>query len=261
MIRSSTALLAFIVLVVSAGAGADAGARGLLWRVVQTCLASHYVTGGAFPCLAVETADGADVGYAVLRAPLDGRHVILTPTVRTIGIEADRLRAVDAPDYFRDAWSIRHFVTDGLAHQPTREDLAMAVNSRIGRSQDQLHIHVDCIRPAVKQALQRQAPSLNPDSWTQVTVLPRAPRYWAMPVRSEDLAGVNVFNLVAKGLDVDPRRMDDMTVVVAGSDHLAGSDHARDRPGFIVLARQRVANSQDEAHGEALLNHSCGAFR
>ena len=254
MIRSSTVLLAFLVLVVSAGAGADAGARGLLWRVVQTCLASHYVTGGAFPCLAVETANGTEGGYAVLRAPLDGRHVIVTPTVRTIGIEADRLRAADAPDYFRDAWSIRHFVTDGLTRQPSREDLAMAVNSRLGRSQDQLHIHVDCVRPAVKQALQRQAASLSLDRWTQIAVLPHAPRYWALPVRSEDLAGVNVFTLVAKGLAVDPRRMDDMTVVVAGSDNI------HDRPGFIVLARQRVANSVDEAHGEALLNHSCGAF-
>ena len=255
MIRSSTVLLAFLTLVVSAGAGANAGARGLLWRVVQTCLVSHYVTGGAFPCLAVEAANGAEDGYAVLRAPLDGRHVIVTPTVRTIGIEGERLRGADAPEYFRDAWNSRHFVTDGLTRQPARDDLAMAVNSRLGRSQDQLHIHVDCIRPAIKQVLQRQAASLSPSSWTQITVLPHAPRYWALAVRSEDLSGVNVFDLVAKGLAVDPQRMDDITVVVAGSDHI------HDRPGFIVLARQRLANSMDEAHGEALLNHSCSTFR
>jgi hypothetical protein len=31
--------------------------------------------------------------------------------------------------------------------------------------------------------------------------------------------------------------------------------------GFVVLARQRIPNSGDEAHGEALLDHSCPSFR
>ncbi len=255
MVRPATFLIGFIILVASAGAGADAGGRGLLWRVVQTCLANHYVTGGAFPCLQVDTAvSGVANGYAVLRAPLEDTHVILTPTVRTIGIEDGRLRAPDAPNYFQDAWSARHFVTDGLTRQPAREDLAMAVNSRPGRSQDQLHIHVDCIRPAVKQSLQRQAAALHAQVWTQISVLPHAPRYWALALAKEDLAGVNVFSLVANGLRIAPERMDDATIVVAGS------NSAHDGAGFIVLARQRVAHSLDEAHGEALLNHSCAAF-
>ena len=255
MIRSATLLIALAVLVASATAGADAGGRGLLWRVVQTCMANHFVTGGAFPCLQVDTAGGAANGYAVLRAPLEDRHVILAPTLRTVGIEDGRLRAADAPDYFQDAWTIRHFVTDGLARQPARDDLAMAVNSRPGRSQDQLHIHVDCIRPAVKQSLQRQVAALGTRGWTQIGILPHAPRYWALALPGDDLAGVNVFSLVASGLKIDPGRMEEATIVVAGSAAVRG------RPGFIILARQRVPHSLDEAHGEALLNHSCAAFR
>ena len=255
MLRSATLIVAVTILVLSAGAIADESGRGLLWRVVQTCMANHYVTGGAFPCLQVETASGAASGYVVLRAPLEDTHVILTPTVRTIGIEAERLRASGAPDYFQDAWSIRHFVTDGLTRQPARDDIAMAVNSKPGRSQDQLHIHVDCIRPAVKQSLERQAASLHLQGWTQISILPHAPRYWAMPLARDDLTGVNVFKIVASGLKIDPDRMDDTTIVVAGSGAVS------DRPGFIILARQRVSHSRDEAHGEALLNHSCAAFR
>ena len=255
MARAAPILIGLAILLVSAGAGADTAGRGLLWRVVQTCMANHYVTGGAFPCLQVDTADGATTGYAVLRAPLEDTHVILTPTVRTTGIEDGRLRTADAPDYFQDAWNIRHFVTDGLTRRPARDDLAMAINSRPGRSQDQLHIHVDCIRTVVKQSLRRQMASLRTGDWTQISVLPHAPRYWALALAKDDLAGVNVFNLVADGLKIDPARMDQTTIVVAGSEAVDN------RAGFIVLARQRVPNSVDEAHGEALLNHSCAAFR
>ena len=255
MVRFTTLATALVILVVSATAGADTAGRGLLWRVVQACMANHYVTGAAFPCLQVETAKGASDGYVVLRAPLEDTHVILTPTVRTIGLEADRLRAADAPNYFQDAWDARHFVTDGLVRQPARDDLAMAVNSRLGRSQDQLHIHVDCIRPVVKQSLRRHVASLRTQGWTQINVSPHAPRYWALAVNQGDLAGVNVFGLVADGLKISPDRMDDMTIVVAGID--AG----RDGPGFVVLARQRASHGIDQAHGEALLNHSCAAFR
>ncbi len=254
MVRFVTLSAALVVLVVSATAGANTGGRGLLWRVVQTCMANHYVTGAAFPCLQVETINGALNGYAVLRAPLEDTHVILTPTVRTIGVEASRLRASDAPNYFQDAWSARHFVTDGLTRQPARDDLAMAVNSRPGRSQDQLHIHVDCIRPVVKQSLRRQMASLHTQGWTQVSVSPHAPRYWALAIDQGDLTGINIFSLVADGLKISPDRMDDMTIVVAGND--AG----RGGPGFVVLARQRLSYGLDEAHGEALLNHSCAAF-
>ena len=255
MVRFVTLSTALVILVVSAAAGANTGGRGLLWRVVQACLANHYVTGAAFPCLQVETANGTSTGYAVLRAPLEDTHVILTPTVRTIGIEAAQLRATDAVNYFQDAWSARHFVTDELARQPARDDLAMAVNSRPGRSQDQLHIHVDCIRPVVKQSLRRQMASIHLRDWTQISVSPHAPRYWALALANDDLADVNIFSLVANGLKVSPDRMDDMTIVVAGV------EGGRDGAGFIVLARQRSSRSLDEAHGEALLNHSCAAFR
>ena len=255
MVRTATLLLAAAVLVIVTAAGADGGGRDLLWLVVRSCVANHDVTGGAFPCLQVNTAGGAATGFVVLRAPLEASHVILTPTVRTIGIEAPRLRAPDAPNYFQDAWSIRHFATDALTRQPARDDLAMAVNSRLGRSQDQLHIHVDCIRPNVKQALQRQAASLRGREWTQISVTPHAPRYWALALPGDDLSGVNLFSLVHDGLKVAPDRMNDVTIVVVGSDAL------HDGVGFIVLARQRVQHSRDQAHGEALLNHSCAAFR
>ena len=253
MFRLALALLTGVFLFLPK-LGIDAQ-RGVLWRVVQACVANHALTGAAFPCLSVETANGPAAGYVVLRAPFVRSHAVVSPTVQTIGIEAQRLRGPDAPNYFQDAWASRSYATDGLARQPGRADLALAVNSRIGRSQDQLHIHIDCIRPKVRDVLARDASRVAVGRWTHLRVMPASPLYWTTAVKGDTLAGINVFDLVADGLKVAPEDMDDITIVVVGSDDIAGS------PGFFVLARRRIANTRDEAHGEALMDHSCPAFR
>lgn len=246
--------LAFGLCAVGCLISSDASAavrRGLLWRVVQACVSNHRLTGSAFPCLAVD--DGAD-GYAVVRAPFQKTHVIVTPTIRTIGVEADRLRGADAPNYFEDAWASRHFVGEALGHRLARDDLGLAVNSRAGRSQDQLHIHVDCLDPDVAASLSRQMPNLHSQKWVRIRVLPRAPRYWALKLARSDLTGTNVVDLVAKGLAIDADGMDQTTIVLAGAQNVDG------KPGFVLLARQRIQDSLDEAHGEALLDNDCGQF-
>ena len=253
MLRLSLGLLVGVFLFLPK-LGVDAQ-RGVLWRVVQACVADQGLTGAPFPCLAVETPHGLADGYVVLRAPFVKSHTIISPTAQTIGIEATRLRGPGAPDYFQDAWASRSFAIEGLARMPGRADLALAVNSRIGRSQDQLHIHVDCIRPQIKQALARAGDRIAVGRWTRAKVMALAPHYWTTAVQGDGLGGVNVFDLVADGLKVAPDDMDDITIVVVGSDDIAG------KPGFFVLARRRIENSRDEAHGEALMDHSCSAFR
>ena len=253
MVRFVLAILAGVFLFVPKP-GAEVQ-RGVLWRVVQACVASHDLSGLAFPCLAVETEQGLKKGYVVLRAPFVRSHAIVAPTVRTVGIEASRLRGPEAPNYFQDAWASRSYATRGLAREPGRADLALAVNSRFGRSQDQLHIHVDCIRPKVRAALTSDAGTIAVGRWTHVRVMQYAPLYWATAVEGDTLAGVNVFDLVADGLKINPDDMDEITIVVVGSDNVGG------KPGFVVLARKRLSHVYDEAHGEALMDHSCPAFR
>ena len=252
MLRSALALLVGVFLFLPK-LGQDAQ-RGVLWRVVQACVANHDLTGAAFPCLQVDTAGGAERGFVVLRAPFVKSHTIVAPTVRTIGIEAPRLRGPDAPDYFDDAWTARRYAMRGLARTPGRADLALAVNSRVGRSQDQLHIHIDCIRPKVRDALARD-PDLGIGRWTRFKALPWMPTYRATALQGDTLAGINVFDLVAKGLDVPQDDMDEITIVVVGSDDVGG------KPGFVVLARKRLTHVYDEAHGESLMDHSCPTFR
>ena len=249
----SPALLILLACFLPATAAA-ASERGLLWRVVQTCVATQNLIGTPFPCLDVDLNGGRERGFAVVRAPFEATHVVVSPTVRTIGIEAERLRANDAPNYFADAWMARHFVADGLRRQPDRTDIGLAVNSRLGRSQDQLHIHVDCIRQDVKRNLAEQAAGIRAGNWSRITVLPRGPRYYATALDEADLATTNVFRLAQSGLGIDADDMDEVTIVMVGTE-------VRGKPGFLVMARQRIPNTRDEAHGEALMDHACGAFK
>ena len=98
--------------------------------------------------------------------------------------------------------------------------------------------------PGLRDALAREAAAIGASRWTSVKVLPNSPRYWARGVPGETLAGTNVFDLVADGLHVSPDDMHEITIVVVGSDDIAG------KPGFVVLARKRQTNIWDEGHGE-----------
>ncbi len=229
---------------------AAAGERGLLWRVIQACLADHRVTGAAFPCLSVDLGNDPSRGTVVVRAPFEASHIIVTPAVRTVGIEAPALRASTAPNYFADAWNARRFVSDALPRQPKREDLGMAVNSRVGRSQDQLHIHVDCLRPDIRASLDRQLGSLRQGAWSALTLTPRTPRYAVTLLDEAAFPRANIVALAQRGLELSTAEMDGLTVVVAPV-------VLHDAPGFAVLARHRIPHSRDEAHGEALLDHGC----
>ena len=61
--------------------------------------------------------------------------------------------------------------------------------------------------------------------------------------------------MLAKGMKIDTDEMENWTIVVVGASSIHGE------PGFFVLARQRIPDGKDIAHGEALLDHDCHGFR
>ena len=77
---SIAVVLSALAGLVSAFAGFADGRRGALWEVVRTCVVNHTVTGFAFPCLEVNTADGQERGYVVLRQPGTPDIVLVRPS-------------------------------------------------------------------------------------------------------------------------------------------------------------------------------------
>ena len=218
----------------------------MLWRVVQACSVNHALTGGAFPCLQVDRS-----GYVVLRAPLEATHIVVMPTRRTLGVEDEHLQGSEGPNLFAAAWEARHFVADTAPRQLAWDDFGLAVNSRPGRTQDQLHIHVDCVRTGARDALLAQSAGIGPAGWTALRRTLAGGRYQATLLAGETPAPANIFRLAAQALKLPPQDLHEMTIAVLGTTFKDG------RHGFYVLAGRTVPGGRDVASSENLLDHTC----
>jgi CDP-diacylglycerol pyrophosphatase len=241
----------------AAGVEAD---RGALWRVVQSCVADHALTGAAFPCLDVNLSGGKERGYVVLRSPLANLDLILAPTTKILGVEDPRLQSLEAPNYFEDAWSARVFLTARRKIPLAHDDVALAVNSRELRSQDQLHIHIGCLSRETKQTLASLALQLPEDRWVRIgqpmTVGKglHAAGFWGRRVARESLAEVNPFRLATEAYPNDSEMRAHTMIVVAGV------ELARARDGFVLLASYgEPSGPGDQASAEDFLDASCSS--
>ena len=194
---------------------------------------------------------GEDNGTAVLKDLVGATQFLLIPTGRVTGIESPTLLAPDAPNYFAAAWRARSFVDERAGWTLPRDWVSLAINSEDARTQDQLHIHVDCIRADVHAALTRHAADIG-TRWAPFPVPLVGHRYSAIAVDGEDLDAVNPFLLLADGVAGARSDMGAQTLVVVGSYGPHG------QPGFVVLADHVDVAAGDTAGGEALQDHgSC----
>lgn len=235
--------LCVVVAVLCAGtqappAHADAD---VLWRLVHDqCVPGLVQRADPSPCAAVDLSAGPDDGYAVLKDYDGARQYLLIPTAPIPGIESPILLDPATPNYFADAWRVRSFTEAAAGGALPRDWLSVAVNSAVARTQDQLHLHVDCVRADVHEALARYADALG-SAWAPFPVPLVGRNYSAIAVDGEDLEA-DPFELLATGLPGAAADMGSHTLVVSGS--------AR---GFVILAAR--VSPGDTFGGEDLQDH------
>ncbi|MCI4675639.1 CDP-diacylglycerol diphosphatase [Candidatus Mycolicibacterium alkanivorans] len=227
----------------SATAQADPNA---LWTIVHDqCVADEQQQHDPAPCSRVDLSRGEAGGYAVLKDLVGYRQYLLIPTARIDGMESAELLEPGATNYFAAAWRARSFVEQRAGGTIARDWMSLAVNSAVARTQNQLHIHVDCLRADIHDALHAAAATIGP-AWTPLPVPLVGHTYWAMTVGGTDL-NANPFTLLADGLASARADMGLHTLVVVGATDPAG------RPGFIILADR--ADGETDAGGEELQDH------
>ena len=221
-----------------------------LWRVVHDlCLTDARLTGLPAPCLAVNRR----IGYAVVKDIGAHTQVLLVPTTRVSGIESLKLQSPDSPNYWQAAWEARRYIAREVGAAVARDDVGMAINSAYGRSQDQLHIHVDCVRPDVKTTLAAHAEAIG-ERWKPFRWDLASEQYRARRLEGEDLGERDPFKLLASG-DSDARAdMRRQTLAVIGVRFANGA------PGFILLAAAGGTASNPEGASESLLDHTCAVL-
>jgi CDP-diacylglycerol pyrophosphatase len=186
-------------------------------------------------------------GYAVLKdnSPVKPLHYLMIPTERLTGIEDPALLAPGQPNRWAEAWDARRFVATRAGRELARDEVALAINSPYARSQNQFHIHVACLKPAMRAALAEQAGGIGVAFAPLPKPLLGQQAYRAMRILGDSLPA-DPFQLAA----ASGAHLDRATMVVAGATFAEG-------PGFIVLLDEADPDKGDMAHGEDLLAPDC----
>jgi CDP-diacylglycerol pyrophosphatase len=255
-------LAAFLALVLGGCASLPRGADlppppvphangGVLWRLTsQQCIPRQRAgTQPPAPCLSVDLARGDARGHVVLKDLVGVAQYLVMPTVPVAGIEDPRLLAPEAPNLFHIAWQARGLMAQRLGATPAREVVSISVNSPYGRTQDHLHLHLDCTAQATVEALRPLAASLGP-RWSPSPVSLSGHPYFARWLDDSTLASTDPFRLLARDM---PGRgpMAAWTLVLVGASRPDG------REGFILLAARADPAANFGASGEELQDHDC----
>lgn len=217
-----------------------------LWTIVhEQCVPDQETNSDPAPCSLVDLGAGEQRGYAVLKDLVGATQFLLIPTERIPGIESPALLEPDAPNYFAAAWDASSFVDARAGVDIPRDWMSLAINSAVARSQDQLHIHIDCVRADVREAVSRHIADVGPD-WAPFPEPLSGHPYLAMSVEGDTLDATNPVQLLAN-------RTNDMgleTLVVVGT-------YLRDgKPGFVLLASRADPATGNPGAGEELQDHT-----
>lgn len=228
-----TQTCAALIIALSCAAAAPSAmaqsSRDKLLKATQKCVAAAHQGSGRLP---VPCEFVSQRGFVVMKEA--HQEHLFVPTAPVSGVEDPAVVASKARPYWLYAWKqvTRYF------HGRPHWQLGLAINSKAGRSQDQLHIHMTCIKKPVSDALHQAHISA---AWSDISLAGR--KYHARHVTS--LTGRNdPFRLVYQIVHSNPQQMQYQTIVVTGA-----------RTGFYVLNDYK--HQSNRGHGEELLDSRC----
>ncbi|SQH15434.1 CDP-diacylglycerol pyrophosphatase [Providencia heimbachae] len=160
-----------------------------LWNIVsQQCVPLQHTKQQPASCLKVDTSNQ----YVLFEDRNGPLHNLVIPTNKITGIESPLLLAENTPSYFSLAWQERADLSRGLNKTIPEELLAVAVNSQYGRSQDQLHIHIACLKKDILEKLNDQQ-SVITSNWTEFPIKLEGHHYLAKRITTYS---INPFKLL-----------------------------------------------------------------
>jgi len=223
-----------------------------LFQVVQACKEALLLFGNPFPCLKVHLGEDPDPSFAVVPNP-GTRSVLLVPIKRITGIESPELLRTDSPNWWRYAWMARNFITQGTSRPIRRDDIALAINSREARSQDQLHIHVACVAPKILSRIRPFERAIT-HSWSPFPISLGSESWWAIRIEEKDLE-TNLFPLLHRLAASSKGLMQDWGMAAIAWTFAKGSD------GFLVFATRHTDAFPDSGSGTSLVDPMCPSAR
>jgi CDP-diacylglycerol pyrophosphatase len=166
---------------------------------------------------------------------------LIIPTARVTGIEDPHVFSPPVADLWAFGWQeARTYV-----RRPA-SDSGLAINSVFGRTQNQLHIHISCLRRDVAEILARNEASIGEDPATpfEARLPPHGNPYRVVEVTS--LLAESPFDVVAAMPGARPPNMAQQSIAVAGSR----------KPG-VWFVLDTWHHDDDAGAAEELLDQTC----
>ncbi len=207
------------------------------------CVPHEEAKEGPAPCVDVDIKDGD----ALLKDLVGVAQELAIPTTRITGIEDPLALSPQTPNYFAYAWKERAAAEALLKKSLPREALGVAINSMYSRSQDQLHLHVDCMDKDVVADLKAHLDEIG-STFKPMTSPLKGRTYVARRVSEAELAAGSPFQMLADGVEGARAQMGAWSLILIGAD-LDGA------PGFVLLADH--ADPLGGGHAEVLQDHNC----
>ncbi|EMH4164899.1 CDP-diacylglycerol diphosphatase [Pluralibacter gergoviae] len=236
-----------VVLIVAGAAG------GWLWVhhgdpntlrhfVIDECVPNQQHNRSPQPCESVNLPGG----YALFKDRNGPLQYLLMPTYRINGIESPLLLDPRTQNFFWQAWQNRQVMSARRGSPVPDSAVALAINSRSGRTQNHFHIHISCLRPAVRQHLNALASSIS-GRWATLPNGLAGHEYLARRVNESELAQRSPFLMLADEVPNAREHMGRYSLAVV-----------RQRDGsFVLLATERNLLMMNLGTAEDIQDHEC----
>lgn len=216
---------------------------GALWRIVsQQCVPGQIHKQDPAPCQSVDLPHG----FVLLKDINGPLQYLLMPSDRITGIESPALLQPSTPNFFWYAWQARRLLSVRHGAAVPDSAVSLTINSPTGRTQNQLHIHISCLRPDIRAALDQHAGGLS-TQWHEFPVAMMGDKWLARRLSEAELQQNSLFIELARQVPNAAAHMGQYSLAVV----------ALNDGGLLALVTQRDLLSGNRASAEILQDHAC----
>ncbi|KAB8310500.1 CDP-diacylglycerol diphosphatase [Erwinia endophytica] len=216
-----------------------------LWKIVsQKCVPNQQQNNDPAPCRQVDLRDG----YVVLKDRVGPLQFLLIPVDKITGIESPTLLNPSTPNFFAAAWRARHYMKEKRGQTIDDSMVALAINSLRGRTQNQMHIHISCLKPDIRQRLNSLDASLT-SQWQSEQLGDH--QYQVRALTRDELINTSPFIRVANELPGAREEMYKYGIAIASLPD--------GRKALMVIKRNLLLLNRGSA--EELQDHNCSILK
>ena len=218
-----------------------------LWRIVnEQCVPHQRNNQNPEPCAKVDLPSG----FVLLKDINGPLQYLLLPTDKMNGMESPELLQAKTANFLWLAWQQRNVMSVRRSAHVPEDVVSLTINSATGRSQNQLHIHISCLRADVRDQLNQYANTVSTD-WQTFPVSLAGNQYIARKITAAEFSQRSPFIMLATQVPQAREHMGRYSLAMA---QLADGE-------WIALATERNLLRLNLASAEQLQDHDCGLLK